>query len=149
MSITEDNQQSIFNQDGSRLLCVGTNTLSLYDFKNNDLVSLGPRDQIMIASLSPTGNYAAIMERRSKELHILRVLHLPSFQPILSFPYKSYFKEHWPLIQFDSKDNYCYRVNNDQHSELEVYCLQSGQLVNSHPINHTVDQVYLSPDKFN
>lgn len=93
----------------------------------------------MIVHFSPNGQYVSLMERRNKELYLLRVLCLPSFEPILAFPYKSYFKEHWPLFQFDSLDAYGFRVSHDTHPELEVYELRTGQLVNSLALNHTVD----------
>lgn len=102
----------------------------------------------MIASFSPRGNYACIMERRSKELYVLRVLSVPTFEPILSFPYKSYYKEHWPLLQFNEKDTLCFRISTDQPS-LEVYDLQQAQLINQQMLNHTVDQMYISPDPNN
>jgi len=126
--LTKDSQQAFFTKDGKFLVSVGTQDLTLIDVQKEQIVSTHGFEQISISGLSTAPKYVVLVDKKAKDLYLLMVLKLPTFECVLQTELKFLRKEAFPMIKFDQDDSIAFRAT--QKNTIEVICMTTYSVLN-------------------
>ena len=109
-------------------MSVGTQNLTLIDVQTEQIVNTLRFEQISISGLSTAHKYVVLVDKKSKDLYLMMVLKLPTFECVLQSELKFLRKEAFPMIKFNLDDSIAFRATHK--NTIEVICMTTYSVLN-------------------